>query len=158
MSRAPAGGAGRAQREGGSLISKAHQLAQRVFSRVLKKHGIEELNPAQGRIIYELWKKDGITQAGLADRTKLDKSTLTLMLDRLEAQGQILREADPADARRRIIRLTPANRALHAAYRAASDEMIALYYRGFTRAEVDAFEAALRKTVENLEEALREQA
>lgn len=123
---------------------------------MLKEHGIEELNPAQGRIIYELWRKDGITQAELADRAKLDKSTLALMLDRLETQGQVLREADPGDARRRIIRLTAANRALHAAYQAASDEMIALYYKGFTNAEINAFEAALRKTVENLEEALRE--
>ncbi len=142
-----------AVREGGNLVAKIHQLGGRVFARILKAHGVEELNPAQGRIIYELWKEDGISQAQLASRTRLDKSTLTLMLDRLESQGQLRRESDPRDARRRIVTLTARNRVLHAAYARASKEMTAIFYRGMTEAEIDAFEATLRDILRNLETA-----
>jgi DNA-binding MarR family transcriptional regulator len=145
-------------REGGNLISKVHQLAGRLFARVLKEHGVDELNPAQGRIIYELWKEDGISQAQLAARTKLDKSTLALMLDRLERQHQVLRDRDPHDARRRVLRLTEKNRAMHAAYSAASKQMVSLFYRGLSDPEIDAFEETIRKVLANLEDALRIQA
>jgi len=138
-------------REGGNLVSKVHQISGRVFARILKEHGIDELNPAQGRILYVLWMEDAITQAELAARTKLDKSTLTLMLDRLEEQGQIVRERDPEDSRRRLVRTTERNRALHGAYALASEEMNALFYRGLSESEIDAFEQTLLKILSNLE-------
>ncbi len=144
-----------APREGGNLVSKVHQLSGRIFARILKAHGVEELNPAQGRIIYELWKQDGIGQAELAARTKLDKSTLALMLDRLERRGQLRRGRDARDGRRRVLRVTEENRAMHPAYRAASREMASLFYGGMSKAEIDAFEATLRKVLANLERAER---
>ncbi len=152
-SRAPVRATASSPREGGNLIAKIHQLGGRVFARILKAHGVDELNPAQGRIIYELWKEDRISQAQLAARTRLDKSTLTLMLDRLETQGQLRRESDPRDARRRIVTLTASNRAMHAAYARASKEMTGIFYRDITDDEIDAFEATLRTILRNLEAA-----
>lgn len=139
-------------REGGSLVSRVHQVSGRVFARVLKRHGIEELNPAQGRILYELWKEDSITQAELASRTKLEKSTLALMLDRLEEAGQIERVRDEGDARRRLVRTTSENRKIHGAYKKASSEMNEIFYRGISDAEIDRFEKTLGKILANLEE------
>ncbi len=151
-------GKNRARREGGNLISKIHQLSGRLFARILKEHGVGELNPAQGRIIYELWKEDGIGQGLLAARTKLDKSTLALMLERLERQGQLKRERDPRDARRKVLRLTEKNRAMHAAYEAASREMLSVFYRGLSEVSIDAFEATLRKILANVESAMEARA
>lgn len=142
----------KAVREGGSLVSKVHQVSGRAFARILKAHGIDGLNPAQGRIVFELWKEDPLSQTELAARTKLDKSTLALMLDRLEEQGQIERMRDPADSRKRLIRATEDNRALHAEYERASREMTGLFYKGIPEAEIDAFEATLGKILVNLEE------
>lgn len=140
-----------AVREGGVLVAQVHQLAGRVFSRILREHGIEDLNPAQGRIVYALWKESPLSQARLARSTRLDKSTLALMLDRLEAAGQVERVTDPADSRRKLVSLTDANRKMHAAYLAASEEMLAVFYRGFSPEEIDAFESALRRLLSNLE-------
>jgi len=98
-------------------VAKVHQLAGRAFARILKAHGVDELNRAEGRIIYELWKEDGISQGQLAARTRLDKSTLALMLDRLEAQGQLRRTRDASDARRRIVTSPKCAPAFHAALR-----------------------------------------
>jgi DNA-binding MarR family transcriptional regulator len=140
--------------EGGVLVAQTHQLAGRLFARILREHDIDELNPAQGRIIYALWREDGLTQVELAARTKLDKSTLTLMLGRLEEARQIQRRADTEDARLRRVYLTAKNRKLHEAYRAASERMLALYYQDLTAAEIVAFEGTLRKLIANLEKAL----
>ena len=140
-------------REGGVLLAQVHQLSGRVFAKILKRHGIDELNPAQGRIVYALWKESPLSQAELAESTRLDKSTLALMLERLEGAGQIARRSDPRDARRRLVVLTEKNRALHAAYGEASQEMLGLFYKGMTGAEIDAFEDALRRILSNLDEA-----
>jgi MarR family transcriptional regulator, organic hydroperoxide resistance regulator len=140
--------------EGGVLVAQAHQLAGRLFSRLLRAHGIEALNPAQGRIIFALWREDGLTQAELASRTKLDKSTLALMLGRLEAAGQVQRKADSRDARLRRVHLTERNRALHTTYFAASEEMFRHYYQDLEASEIAGFEATLRHIIANLEAAL----
>lgn len=140
--------------EGGVLVAQAHQLAGRLFTRILREEGIEELNPAQGRIIFALWREDGLTQAELAARTKLDKSTLALMLARLEEAGQVRRRSDPADARLRRVHLTAQNRRLHETYLRASRRMIELYYDGCSAAEITRFERTLRHIIDNLEHAL----
>ncbi len=141
-------------RDGGNLVSQIHQLSGRVFTRILRDFGLDEINPSQGRILYALWKEDGLSQGELAERTKLDKSTLTSMLDRLEKAGQIERICDGADSRKKIVRTTEVNRRMHDRYEKASGKMIAVYYRGHSEAEVDAFEDMLRSVLSNLEEEL----
>lgn len=142
--------------EGGVLVAQVHQLAGRLFARILKRHGVEELNPAQGRLVYALWREDGLTQAELAQRTKLDKSTLALMLARLEEAGQVRRRTDDSDARVRRVFLTARNRRLHGAYGAVSAEMLAHYYHGLGAREIAAFETTLRTIIGNLERGLAE--
>ena len=48
------------QREGGFLITKIHQITNRIFNQMLKDYGIEELNSGQGRILFALWQEDNI--------------------------------------------------------------------------------------------------
>lgn len=140
-------------REGGNLVSQAHRLGARVFARVLRDRGVAELNPAQGRILYELWKEDGLLQGELARRTKLDKSSLALALDRMESEGLISRERVEGDARQRAVFCSAAAKKMRSAFDAASAEMVGLYYAGMAEGEVDAFESSLRKVIANLEAA-----
>ena len=39
-------------------MAKIRQVGERVFFRRLKESGVE-INPAQGRIMFALWQKDG---------------------------------------------------------------------------------------------------
>jgi DNA-binding MarR family transcriptional regulator len=135
--------------EGGFLLSKVHQLMGRVFNRLLREHGIE-LNSAQGRILFVLWKADSIPITELAQATMLSKSTLTSMLDRLEEAGHIRREPSPKDRRVTHITLTEKNRRLRDRYDQVSREMTELFYEGFTPVEVATFEQGLRRILENL--------
>jgi len=137
------------ERKGGFLISKVHRLAGRVFARMLKDHGIE-INPAQGRILFVLWQEDGIPIRDLARRTALGKSTLTTMLDRLEAAGRVVRERAEADRRVILVKRTEKDRAAQAAYERVSASMTKLFYRGLAQEEVDRFERTLKRILANL--------
>jgi DNA-binding MarR family transcriptional regulator len=143
-------------REGGQLIARVHQVSGRVFSKLLRERGIHELNPAQGRIMFALWQEDRVPIASLAERTSLGKSTLTLMLDRLEASGLVRRVRSPSDRRAVLIERTAKDRALQKRYDEVSRRMTELFYAGLESAEIDAFEATLRRVLGNV--AARERA
>lgn len=138
-------------REGGNLLSQAHQLSGRVFSRVLKEFQLDAINPSQGRILYALWKKNGISQRELAELTKLDKSSLALTLDRLEKDGWIERKNHPADLRKKIVYATNKTTGLYEHYEKASLTMTEVFYHGLSEAERDKFEETLRTIIRNLE-------
>lgn len=140
----------RPMREGGFLIAKIHLLSGRVFQRILKRHGIR-INPGQGRVLFALWKQDGASIQELGRRTGLEKSTLTLMLDRLEKAGHLRRQPDPNDRRRVIVTRTPKDRELQAKYERASLEMNELFYKGMDERQVEALEAALRAVLANVQ-------
>jgi DNA-binding MarR family transcriptional regulator len=138
------------QREGGFLIAKVHQVGGRIFARKLKEHGVEEINPAQGRILFALWREDGIPISELAKRTSLEKSTLTAMLDRLEASGFVERVRSEEDRRVILVRRTEKDKAWEKVYVEVSQDMTRLFYTGFSAPEIDGFEGCLRRILANL--------
>jgi len=139
------------QREGGFLIAKIHQLGGRVFARMLRERGIAELNPAQGRIMFVLWREDRISIHELSRRTSLGKSTLTSMLDRLEQAGHVRRVPSDDDRRVILIERTELDMAMQAKYVAVSREMAEMFYKGFSQREADQFEEHLRRVFDNLD-------
>jgi len=138
------------QRQGGFLIAKIHQVSGRIFARILKKAGVSEINPAQGRILFALWNKDEIPITELARKTLLSKSTLTSMLDRLEEAGFIVRVPSKKDRRTILIKRTEKDKSLESKYVQVSDEMTNLFYNGFASEEIDTFEEYLKRILANL--------
>jgi len=141
------------QTQGGYLIAKVHQLANRVFAKLLKQHGIEEINPAQGRILFALWQGDGISGQELSERTSLQKTTMSSMLSRLEESGHIRRVPSLRDRREMLIELTDKNRQLRNQYVLVSREMSDLFYAGLSQAERAQFERVLNHILTNLQSA-----
>jgi DNA-binding MarR family transcriptional regulator len=138
------------QKQGGFLMAKVHQLGGRIFRRLLKEHGVDQINPAQGRIMFVLWQEDGIPINDLAARTKLGKSTLTSMLDRLEKIGLVTRVPSQQDRRKILIHRAQKDKDLEALYVLVSDEMTHIWYKGFSGAEIAEFEAYLQRILDNL--------
>jgi len=138
------------QRKGGFLISKIHQLSQRIFARILKEHKLDELNPAQGKIMFVLWQRDNIPIHELVEKTQYSKSTLTSMLDNLEKAGFIKRVPSKEDRREILITLTEKDRLLQDKYIDVSREMGKFYYNRFSDKEIDDFENYLERILENL--------
>jgi len=137
------------KREGGYLISQIHQLTGRIFSKKLKDNQID-INHAQGRIIFALWKKDQIPINDLSKETALSKSSLTTMLERLEKSGHIIRRQSDTDKRISIVCLTSKSSLLRSDYQKISTDMIESFYKDFTDDEISQFELSLKKILKNL--------
>jgi DNA-binding MarR family transcriptional regulator len=135
--------------EGGFLITKIHHLSSRIFSKMLKEHAIE-ISPGQGRILFALWREDEIPIRELANRTQLGKSTLTDMLERMDAEGLIERNPSDADKRKILVSLTEKTKMLHHKYQQVSQEMTNLFYHDFTDNEIEMVEDYLRRLLSNL--------
>jgi DNA-binding MarR family transcriptional regulator len=141
------------QRNAGFLISQIKQLSGRIFSKKLKDYEINDLNPGQGRIMFALWKGDGISLKELAERTSLGKSTLSMMLGRLEKSGMIKRIQNKNNRREIRIELTNLeSQNLKEKYLQVSEEMNSLFYKNFSENEKDQFEEFLVRILENLKE------
>jgi len=97
------------------------QLRQETFHlmrQVFQQHTarwqqcIPDLTKPQYAVLRSIAENPGIEQVQLTDVAVSSKATLAEMLSRLEARGLLIREADPADKRRRFITLTPEGRAV----------------------------------------------
>ena len=137
---------------GGFLISQVKQLSDRTFEKILKTKGIDEFNGAQGRILYILWSNNNLSIKQISKFTKLAKTTLTAMLERMELQGLIKRTISKEDKREIIVSLTDKAKELKENYLDVSKQMEKIFYKNFTDKQIENFENTLKKIIENLEE------
>ncbi len=138
---------------GGFLIAQIRQLQGRVFEKLLKDSGVDAFNGPQGRILYVLWENETLTITEIGRLTSLAKTTLTSMLDRMEAGGLIVRAPDKRNRRQILVTITEKAKGYREAYDRVSEEMNTVFYRGIGEAEIEAFEGTLRRVVGNLEKA-----
>lgn len=138
--------------QAGFMISKIKRISDRIFQKKLESADISAFNGAQGKLLYILWQRDGISAAELARQAGLAVTTLTSMLDRMEQAGLISRERDGPDRRKTKILLTELARGLEGEYDRLSDDMTDVYMRGFSPEEVNLFEQFLNRVLKNLED------
>ncbi len=138
-------------RYGGFLVSRIKQVSGRVMERILTQRDIDAFNGAQGRILFVLWQRDGVPISELSRETGLAMTSLTSMLDRMEASGLVLRQRTSKDRRKVLISLTDEARALEKDYNEVSDEMNEIFYAGFSEAEAEQLDGYLRRVLENIE-------
>ncbi|WP_020676786.1 MarR family winged helix-turn-helix transcriptional regulator [Geopsychrobacter electrodiphilus] len=93
----------------GFLLAKAHQNLFAQFRDLLAPHGI---TPPQFALLGFLWKQDGLSQVELSEKTEIDRTTLSGLIDRLEKQGLVTRQPHPGDRRAFLVALTSAGRAI----------------------------------------------
>ena len=141
------------QTEGGTLISQINQVCQRVWHAVLSHNGLEDLAGARGRVIFALWSEDKIPIKKLVEKTSLDKATLTGIIDRLERDGFVCRVPSPDDKRATLISRTGKDEIFKKKVPKVSDEQNALFYKGFSKREIEVFENYLKRVLQNCKDA-----
>ena len=75
-------------------------------------------------VLVALYEQDDQTVSGLGERMFLDSSTLTPLLKRLEAMGNITRQRNPEDEREVRVRLTPQGRSVRERAFAFRDQLV----------------------------------
>jgi MarR family transcriptional regulator, organic hydroperoxide resistance regulator len=111
--------------------------------KVLKAHrshaeaALNELGlyPGQEMLLFQLWKREGLTQSELVESLYVDPSTVTKTLQRLEQAGLVGRRQDAEDARVSRVYLTPKGRALETPVRKLWDDLETLTVQGLSEVE-----------------------
>ena len=138
---------------GGTLLSQVHQVCGRVWNKILRENNMADLEGARGRIIFALWGKDGVPIKTLCEKTSLDKSTLTGIIDRLERDGYIERKPSETDKRSTLILLTGKEQEFANHLQKVSDQINEIFYKGFDDGEITQFESMLERILANCKEA-----
>ena len=138
---------------GGTLLSQVHQVCGRVWNKILRENDMSDLEGARGRIIFALWGNDGVPIKILCEKTSLDKSTLTGILDRLERDGYIERKPSETDKRSTLISLTGKEQGFAKDVQKVSNRMNKIFYKGFTDEEITQFDRMLERILANCKEA-----
>jgi DNA-binding MarR family transcriptional regulator len=87
----------------GFLLSKAYQRAWAILREEIDPF---DLTPPQFCLLAFLWQRDGLTQAELAEKGQIDRSTIGGMVDRLVKLSLVERRPHPQDRRAHMIHLT----------------------------------------------------
>lgn len=135
----------------GILLAQIKQLQGRIIEKKLKTRTSQDLNGSQINILYQLWLEDNITISQLSTRTNLANTTLTTMLDRLEKQGQIIRQRNENNRREVKIQLTDSAKKLRQESNLVLKEMHAINFKGFSNEEEDLMYSLLLRMKQNLE-------
>ena len=137
---------------GGTLLSQVHQVCGRVWNKILRENDMADLEGARGRIIFALWGKDGVPIKTLCEKTSLDKSTLTGIIDRLERDSYITKKTSELDKRSTLISLTGKEQEFAQNVQKVSNQMNRIFYKGFTDEEILQFDTMLERILENCKE------
>ncbi|WP_330960279.1 MarR family winged helix-turn-helix transcriptional regulator [Photobacterium sp. 53610] len=93
----------------GWMVNVVASKAEKLFDTELKKHG---LSIALWPTLMCLWEEEGVSQREIAAKAKVENSTTTRTLDKLEKLGLVERHPDPQSRRTFRIYLTPKGRDL----------------------------------------------
>lgn len=121
----------------GRLVRRIHQ----VYERELSQLGITRV---QSYVLLTLFNEDGLKIKELAERTGLDSSALTGILDRLEKSGFVQRVMDQEDRRSINICLTPQGSALCPKTMEIFETFEEMLLKGVTAEELGVLERVLR--------------
>lgn len=133
-------------------LSGVYHIKERLLTRLLRRHGLGRLSPAQGRILMALYEQDDIPVRKLSEMTLLDKSTLSLSLTRMEQFGLVERSGDEKDRRVVRVKLTRNGRSHRQACHEAMQELTDILYCGVTNEERGVFLRVLNQLFENVSE------
>ena len=108
------------------------------------------INLAQSFILFSLMEKDGLTLTEIGNRTQIENSSLTTMVDRLEKEELAKRSLDSQD--RRVIRLFITEKGLVLAEKVLDEgSRLNSYLKGQLGQNGDIFLESLMKISESLE-------
>src|SRR3979411_2119542 len=95
----------------GYLARYAHRAFSKALTGELAPHGILG---GQWSVLRVLWEQEGLSQVDLAERMRVEKASLTSVLDAMERRKLITRRRNGDDRRKVNINLTSRGRSLKA--------------------------------------------
>ena len=140
-------------RPGSQIASLIAQLRGRINAFLLSRlaeEGITGLAPSHGAIFVVLFHDGPQPMMALSEKIRRDKSTLTVLVRKLENLGYVRREPDGADKRVSIIHLTEKGLQFQALFESISGELIDKIWGETPLEERRAIDDTLKKMLERV--------
>ncbi len=128
-----------------ALLAQASRLISNEFHRIVVEHGV---SVADWRVLASLAGGRAMSIGGLASMSVTKQPTVTRMLDRLEAKGDVQRSADARDRRVTLVRITPQGQATVARLMELAKEHEHQVMEPFGLADAHRLKAMLRRMIE----------
>lgn len=133
----------------GQYISAIYRHMQILISAELAPYRI---GSGQYIFLMAIAFQQPITQKALSKKLLIDKTTTAKAITKLEAEGYVRREADPADNRYQLLYLTESGREVVPKVQEALDRVKNKTRKGITDEEYDLFVDLLKIVLRNLSE------
>jgi DNA-binding MarR family transcriptional regulator len=123
-----------------------------IARRLQKKFNSADLNLTieQWSVLYQLWKKDGISQQELCNATFRDKPSITRLVDNLEKLQLVIRVPSEADRRINLIYLTKQSQKLEEQTMSLAEETLNEALTGVPLERIDVCKEVLQIVYDNL--------
>ena len=131
------------------MISKVRENANKFITEEMDKWGVKGLAPSHGDILSALLKHERLTMKELADKIGRDKSTVTVLVDKLIKQGFVEKTRDIEDNRVVFVSLTEKGRELRPMFDSISKDLISTVYKGMSENEKEELIKTLTKIKNN---------
>ena len=134
------------------LISRVTLQVTSAIKKGLADAGVTSVRPAYLGVLLCLWAEDGGKTVELARCARLEPSTMTGLLDRMERDGLISREPDPNDRRAYRIFLTDAGREVKAPVQGITQKVLDSVFSGIGEEDLAGTMKVLQQVLVNVEE------
>ncbi|MBP3450932.1 MAG: MarR family transcriptional regulator [Spirochaetaceae bacterium] len=126
-----------------SLIAQIQNDANNYLDSQLKKIGLSEITTSHGFILFvlsqnkntETQKLEPMTMKEISKRIDKNKSTMTVLIDKLLKYGYIIREKNNSDTRYSYISLSEKGKSFIPEMERISKELSEKFYNGFSEDE-----------------------
>jgi len=129
-------------------------LNGRIFQKLLSRDPEALYRSEQGKILAVLWNSETgcATATDIALAIGLANNTLTTMIKKLEEQNLVIVSPCGKDRRKKYLVLTELGQSQKKVSDRVSQELDAIYYKGFSDEEINQFEGFQERILANLKE------
>ncbi|MBO4731238.1 MAG: winged helix-turn-helix transcriptional regulator [Spirochaetaceae bacterium] len=128
-----------------SIISKIHSDAASFLKIQLKNKGYPELVSSHGNILFQLSQNHQMTMTQIAAAVHRDKSTTTVLVNKLIKEGYVESYNSEKDSRIKKIKLSAKGEELSSNMKKISKSLQDCYYRNFSEEEIKQLYTLLKK-------------
>ena len=133
------------------LVGRVDAKCQHLLTLGLRELG---LSVAKYEVLHAIYRDEGLSQQSLARRLLVAKSNVTVLSQRLEADGLIRRERDPEDGRGHCVFLTDTGQEIVEQAVQLHAEVVELMAKGLTRRQAEMLDQIMSRAEGNLDLAL----
>ncbi|TYP69374.1 MarR family winged helix-turn-helix transcriptional regulator [Paenibacillus methanolicus] len=133
----------------GQYISAIYRHMQVLISTELAPYRI---GSGQYIFLMAIAYQEAVTQKALSEKLLIDKTTTAKAIAKLEAEGYVRREADPADNRYQLLYLTGSGRGVVPKVQQALDRVKNMTRKGISDEQYDEMMGLLKIVLRNLTE------